>query len=216
MSETTTFAQACHFDNEREVYLGFKRFWNRLCANSGTWSWGEVTTCALYDTEKKHTAFPKSNGSHFWGQHTSSWPHCVHLLLQASLVSFVVNWSLRNNTTSNWVLWLPPEGGHSWCTGQSLCHQNSTFKTLCNNHNPNHSTSKHLKLLRGQATNWFMNVIERAIRTNMLGNKLVSQTGPICKVKGIHKTSGHEDQMVYLNSTCICITLLFMHLITRL
>jgi len=72
------------------------------------------------DTEKMHTASPKSNSSHFWGQHTSSWPHCVHLLLQASLVSFAVNWSQWNNTTSNSVLCLPPEGGHSWCTGQSL------------------------------------------------------------------------------------------------
>ncbi len=147
MSETNTFAQACHFHNEREVYLGFMRFWNRLCAISDTWSWGEVTTCALYKMEKMRTASPKSNGSHFWGQHTSLWPHCVHLLLQASLVSFAVNWSPWNNTTSNSVLCLPREGGHSWCIGQSLCHQNSTVKTLCNNRNPNH-TSKHLKLLR--------------------------------------------------------------------
>jgi hypothetical protein len=40
---------------------------------------------------------------------------------------------------------LPPEGGHSWCTGQSLCQQNSTFKTLHNNQSPNHSTGKYLK-----------------------------------------------------------------------
>jgi hypothetical protein len=137
---TTTFAQACHFDNEREVtlYLRFMRFWNRLCAISDTWSWGEVTTCALYDTEKMRTASPKSNGSHSWGQHTSSWPRCVHVLLQASLLSFAVNWSPWNNTTSNSVPCLPPEGGHSRCTGQSLCHQNSTFKTLHNNQSPNH------------------------------------------------------------------------------
>ncbi len=56
-------------------------------------------------------------------------------------------------------------------------------------------------LLRGQATDWFMNVIEWAIRTKMLGNKLVSQTGPICKVKGTHRTCGHDDQMVYLSHT---------------
>jgi hypothetical protein len=193
---TTTFAQACHFDNEREVtlYLRFMRFWNRLCAISDTWSWGEVTTCALYDTEKMRTASPKSNGSHSWGQHTSSWPRCVHLLLQASLLSFAVNWSPWNNTTSNSVPCLPPEGGHSRCTGQSLCHQNSIFKTLHNNQSPNHSTSKHLKFAERQATNWFMNVIEWAIQTKTLGNKLVSQTGPIWKVKGTHRTSGHDDQ----------------------
>jgi hypothetical protein len=149
---TTTFAQACHFDNEREVtlYLRFMRFWNRLCAISDTWSWGEVTTCALYDMEKMRTASPKSNGSHSWGQHTSSWPRCVHVLLQASLLSFAVNWSPWNNTTSNSVPCLPPEGGHSRCTGQSLCHQNSTFKTLHNNQSPNHSTSKHLKFAGGR------------------------------------------------------------------
>jgi len=28
----------------------------------------------------------------------------------------------------------------------------------------------------------------------MLGNKLVSQTGPICKVKGTHRTRGHIDE----------------------
>jgi hypothetical protein len=49
-------------------------------------------------------------------------------------------------------------------------------------------------LLRGQANNSFMNVIEWTIPTKMLGNKLVSQTGPICKVKGTHRTSGHDDQ----------------------
>jgi hypothetical protein len=146
-SETTTFAHACHFDNEREVflYLGLMRVWNRLCAISDTWSWGEVTTCALYDTEKMRTASPKSYGSHSWGQHTSSWPRCVHVLLQASLVSFAVNWSPWNNTTSNSVLCLPSEGGHSWCTGQSLCHQNSMFKTVHNHQTPNHSTIKYLK-----------------------------------------------------------------------
>jgi hypothetical protein len=49
-------------------------------------------------------------------------------------------------------------------------------------------------LLRGQATNWFMKVIEWAIRTQMLGNKLVSQSAPIYKVKGTHWTSSHYDQ----------------------
>jgi hypothetical protein len=144
---TTTSAKACHFDNEREVflYLELMRVWNRLSAISDTWPWGEVSTCALYDTEKMHTASPKSYGSHSWAQHTSSWPRCVHVLLQASVVSFAVNWSPWNNTTFNSVLCLPPEGGHSWCTGQSLCHQNSTFKTLQYNRNPNHSTNKHLK-----------------------------------------------------------------------
>jgi hypothetical protein len=119
---TTTSAQACHFDNEREVplYLRSMRFWNRLCAISDTWSSGEVTTCALYDTEKMRTASPKSYGSHSRGQHTSSWPRCVHVLLQASLVSFAVDWSPWNNTTSNSVHGLPSKGGHSWCTGQSL------------------------------------------------------------------------------------------------
>jgi hypothetical protein len=39
-----------------------------------------------------------------------------------------------------------------------------------------------------------MNVIEWAIQTQMLGNKLVSQTGPICKVKGTHRINGHDDQ----------------------
>jgi hypothetical protein len=39
-----------------------------------------------------------------------------------------------------------------------------------------------------------MNIIEWAIETKMLGNKLVPQTGPICKVKGTHRTSGHDDQ----------------------
>jgi hypothetical protein len=149
VSETTSFSEACHFDNEREptLYLEFMRVWNRLCAICDTWSWGEVTTCALYDTEKMRTASsPKSNGSHSWGQHTSSWPRCVHVLLQASLASFPVNWSPWNNTTFNSVLCLPLEGGHSWYTGQSLCHQNSTFKTSHNNRNPNHSTSTHLKL----------------------------------------------------------------------
>jgi hypothetical protein len=50
------------------------------------------------------------------------------------------------------------------------------------------------KILRGQATNSIMNVIEWAIQIKMLGNKLVSQTGPICKVKGTHRTSSHDDQ----------------------
>jgi hypothetical protein len=40
-------------------------------------------------------------------------------------------------------------------------------------------------LLRGQATNSIMNVTEWAIQIKTLGNKLVSQTGPICKVKGL-------------------------------
>jgi len=196
VSETTTLAKAWHFDNEREVflYLGLMRVWNRLCAISDTWSWGEVTTCALYDTEKIRTASPKSNDSHSPGQHTSSWPRCVHVLLQASLVSFAVNWSPWNNTTSNSVLRVPSEGGHSWCTGQSLCHQNSTFKTLCNNRNPNHSISNHSKVLRAQATSWFMNITDWATRTKTLGNKLVPQTEPICKVKGTHRTSVHDDQ----------------------
>jgi len=142
VSESTTFAQACDFHNQTEVtlYLGFMRsgigyVQSLICDHEGR------LLHVHCDTEKMHTASPKSNSSHFWGQHTSSWPHCVHLLLQASLVSFAVNWSQWNNTTSNSVLCLPPEGGHSWCTGQSLCHQNSTFKTLCNNQNPNHSTS---------------------------------------------------------------------------
>jgi len=147
VSETTTIAQASQFDNEREVflYLGLVRSWNRLCAISDTWSWGEVTTCALYDREKMRTASPKSNGSHSRGQHTPSSSRFVHVLLQALLVSVAVNWSPWNNTTSTSVLWLPSDGRHSWCTGQSLCHQNSTFKTLHNNQSPNHSTSKHLK-----------------------------------------------------------------------
>jgi hypothetical protein len=49
-------------------------------------------------------------------------------------------------------------------------------------------------LLRGQAINSFMNIIEWAIQIKMLGNKLLSQTGPICKVKGTHRTSSHDDQ----------------------
>ncbi len=49
-------------------------------------------------------------------------------------------------------------------------------------------------LLRGQATNSIMNIIEWAIQIKTLGNKLVSQTGPICKVKGTHRTSSHDDQ----------------------
>jgi hypothetical protein len=49
-------------------------------------------------------------------------------------------------------------------------------------------------LLRGQATNWFTKVIEWAIQTQMLGNKLVSQSAPIYKVKGTHRTSSHDDQ----------------------
>jgi len=121
---------------------------NRLSAISDTWSWGEVTTCALYHREKMRTASPKSNGSHSWGQHTSSWPCCVHVLLQAPLLSFAVNWSPWKNTTSNSVLCLPSGGGHSWCTGQSLCHQNSTFKTLHSNQSPNHSTSEYQKFAK--------------------------------------------------------------------
>jgi hypothetical protein len=46
-------------------------------------------------------------------------------------------------------------------------------------------------LLRGQATNSIMNVIEWEIQIKMLGNKLVSQTGI---VKGTHRTSSHDDQ----------------------
>jgi hypothetical protein len=48
-------------------------------------------------------------------------------------------------------------------------------------------------LLRGQATISIMNLIEWAIQMKTLGNKLVSQTGPICKVKGTHRTSSHDD-----------------------
>ncbi len=116
--------------NRGDPHLGLKRVWNRLSAISDTWLWGEVTTCASYDTEKMRTDSPKSSGSHFWGQHTSSCPRCVHVLLQASLVSFAVDWSPWNNTTSNSALRLHSGGGHSWCTGQSLCQQNSTFKTF--------------------------------------------------------------------------------------
>ncbi len=49
-------------------------------------------------------------------------------------------------------------------------------------------------LLRGQATNWFMNVIEWAIQTKTVGNKLVSPNRPIWKAKGTHRTSHHADQ----------------------
>jgi len=129
-----------------DSYLGLKRVWNRLSAISDTWPWGEATTCALYDTEKTRTGFPKSSGSHFSGQHTSSCPRCVHVLLQASLVSFAVDWSPWNNTTSNSDLRLPSGGGHSWCTGQSLCHQNSTFKILHSNLCPNNSTYENQKI----------------------------------------------------------------------
>jgi hypothetical protein len=127
------------------LYVGIMRVLTRFSAIYDTWPWGELTTCALYDTEKMRTASPKSNSSHSQGQHTSSWPHCVHVLLQASLVSFAVNWSPWNNTTSNSVLCLPSGGGHSWCTRQSLWHQNSTFKTLHRNQSPNHSTSEYQK-----------------------------------------------------------------------
>ncbi len=106
---------------------------------------GGYYMCIVWYRENAYTAFPKSNGSHSRGQHTSSWPRCVHVLLQASLVSFAVNWSPWNNTTSNSVLCLPSGGGHSWCTRQSLCHQNSTFKTLHSNQSPNHSTSEYQK-----------------------------------------------------------------------
>jgi hypothetical protein len=48
---------------------------------------------------------------------------------------------------------LPSESGHSWCTGQSLCHQNSTLKTLHSNQRPNHSTSEYQNLLRNRLPN---------------------------------------------------------------
>jgi len=147
VTETTAIAQASQFDNEREVflYLGLMRVWNTLCAICDTLAWGEVTTCALYDMEKMRTGSLKSIGSQSRGQHTSLWSRFVHVLLQASLISVLVNWSPWNKTTCNSVLWLPSEGRCSSCTGQSLCHQNSTFKTLHNNLSPNHGTSKHLK-----------------------------------------------------------------------
>jgi hypothetical protein len=119
--------------------------WNHYICPSMPIQQSERGKCTLYDMEKMRTASPKLYGSHSWGQHTSSWPRCVHALHQASLVSFALTWSPWKNITSNSVLWLPSGGGHSWCTGQSLCHQNSTFKTLHNNQSPNHSTSKYLK-----------------------------------------------------------------------
>jgi hypothetical protein len=114
-------------------YLGFMRVWNILSPISDTWSWGEVTTCALYDTEKMRTASPKSYGSHCLGQHTSSQPRCDHVRYQASQLSFAVNCSPWKNTTSNLVVRLSPEGGHSWWTGQSLYNQNHMLKIAHSN-----------------------------------------------------------------------------------
>jgi hypothetical protein len=186
----------CHFHNEREVtsYLGFMRVWNRLCAISDTWSWGEVATCVLYDTEKMCTPPSKSNGNHSWGQHTSSWSRCVHVVLQASLVSFAVNWSPWKNTTSNSVLCSPPEGGQSWCTGQSLCHKNATFKSLCSTKSkPQH---KYMKFLKGQATNWTTNKI-RMGNSNEDNWKYISTTDwSNLQGEGTHGPTGHDDQNV--------------------
>jgi len=33
-----------------------------------------------------------------------------------------------------------------------------------------------------------------AIWTKTLGNKLISHSGPVWKVKGTHRTSSHDDQ----------------------
>jgi hypothetical protein len=130
-----------------DLYLGLMRVWYTLFTICDTWPWGELSsTCALYETEKMRTASPKSLGSHSSGQHTSSWPRCVHVPLQVSPLSFAVNWSPWNKTTCISVLPLSSRGGHSWCTGQWLCHQNSTFKILHSNQSADHSTSKYWRL----------------------------------------------------------------------
>jgi hypothetical protein len=135
-----------------DLYLGLMRVRYTLFATCDTWPRGELSsTCALYETEKMHTTSPKSIGSHSSSQHTSSWPRCVPVPLQAwplqaSPLSFTVNWSPRNKTTSISTLRLSSRGGHSWCTGQWLCHQISTFKILHSNQSPDHSTRKYWRL----------------------------------------------------------------------
>ncbi len=179
---------------ESDLYLGLMRVWNKLSAISDKWSWGEVTICALYDMDKTRTASPKSNGSHCWGQHTWSCPRCVHVLLQASLLSFAVNCSPWNNTTSNSILWVPPGGGHSWCTGQSLCHQNSTFKVLYSNQSTNHNTSEYQKLTErtGHQFNYEGN---RTGNSNQNAWKQISITDRTnLQDEGTHRASSHDDQ----------------------
>jgi hypothetical protein len=79
------------------LYLGSMKVWYTLFATCDAWPGGELSnTCALYEIEKMSKTPPKSIGSHSSSQHTSSWPHCVHVPLeawplQASPLSFVVN-----------------------------------------------------------------------------------------------------------------------------
>jgi hypothetical protein len=120
-----TFAQVWHFSKQRESHL-LMRVWNRLWAISDTSWWGEVITCALYETDKIRTSSPKSKGSHSLAQHTSSQPRCVHVLLHASVLPSLANWSPWKKMTSILVHLLSSGGGHSWCSGESLYTPNSS------------------------------------------------------------------------------------------
>jgi hypothetical protein len=52
-------------------------------------------------------------------------------------------------------------------------------------------------LLRGQVTNSIMKVIERAIQIKTLGNKLVSRTGPICKMRELTELAAMMIKIVH-------------------
>jgi hypothetical protein len=73
---------------------------------------------------------------------------------------------------------------------------------LHNNQSPNHSTSKYLKFAERTGHQFIYECNRMGIQTKTPGSKLVSQTGPICKVKGTHRTSSHDDQdrlSLYMN-----------------
>jgi len=117
------------WQTKRESHL-LMRVSNRLWAISDTSSWEEVTTCALYETDKIRTSSPKSKGSHSLAQHTSSQPRCVHVLLHASVLPSPANWNPWKKMTSILVHLLSSGGGHSWCSGKSLYTPNCNYYTF--------------------------------------------------------------------------------------